>query len=40
LVLLNLFLAWKAKEHLSFDPLLKWLSLSSFVIAILIQLGL
>ncbi|MCF8255271.1 MAG: 1,4-dihydroxy-2-naphthoate octaprenyltransferase [Bacteroidia bacterium] len=40
LVLLNLFLAWKAKEHLSFDPLLKWLSLSSFVIAFLIQLGL
>lgn len=40
LLLINLILAMKAKDYASFDPLLKWLSLSTFVITLLIQLSL
>jgi 1,4-dihydroxy-2-naphthoate octaprenyltransferase len=37
LICLNIFLAVKAQDYSSFDPLLKWLSLSTFVITLLMQ---
>lgn len=38
LILINIVLAIKAKDHASFDPLLKWLSLSTFISTLIIQI--
>ncbi len=40
LIIWNLLKAQKAKDHASFDPLLKWLSLSTLVITFLCQISL
>lgn len=39
-ILINLKLAYSAKDYSTFDPLLKWLSLSTFIITALIQISL
>jgi len=39
-IFINLRLVYFAKDYASFDPLLKWLSLSTFVITCLIQISL
>lgn len=38
LISINIYLASKAKDHASFDPLLKWLSLSTFISTLIIQI--
>jgi len=37
---LNLFLNYKVKEEIGFDPLLKWLSLSTFLLSIILFMAL